>query len=53
MALVPPNVSHALTNLPACVTCHEPAGLKPVPFGHEESADGVCLTCHQRPATDE
>jgi hypothetical protein len=50
VALVPPDVSHALDNLPACVTCHQPAGLKPVPVGHEESADGVCLTCHKRPA---
>ena len=48
-ALVPPDISHALDNLPACVTCHQPAGLKPVPIGHEESADGVCLTCHKRP----
>jgi hypothetical protein len=48
-ALRPPDISHALENLPACVTCHKPAGLKPVPVGHEEAPDAVCLTCHQRP----
>jgi hypothetical protein len=51
--LVPPDISHALTNLPACVTCHKPAGLKPVPAGHEEVPDAVCRTCHRVPAADQ
>lgn len=52
-ALVPPDISHALENLPACVTCHAPAGLKPLPGGHEEADDSVCRRCHQRPAADQ
>lgn len=49
IALVPPEIPHELANLPACTTCHKPAGLKPVPEGHVESADAVCLSCHKRP----
>ncbi len=33
-ALVPPDISHPLDRLPACTTCHEPEGLKPLPAGH-------------------
>ena len=46
-------ISHSLDRLPACVTCHEPAGLKPVPVGHVEAADAVCQTCHKRPTADQ
>lgn len=49
-AVRPPDIPHSLDRLPACVTCHAPAGLKPVPAGHVESSDGVCRTCHVRPA---
>jgi hypothetical protein len=50
-AVRPPDISHSLARLPACVTCHAPAGLKPVPAGHVESSDAVCQSCHKRPAT--
>lgn len=49
-ALVPHLISHAIDNLPACVTCHAPDALKPVPVGHELAEDGVCRTCHLLPA---
>jgi hypothetical protein len=49
-ALRPPDIPHSLDRLPACVTCHVPGGLKPVPAGHVESSDAVCRTCHARPA---
>jgi hypothetical protein len=49
-AVRPPDIPHSLDRLPACVTCHTPAGLKPVPVGHVSSADAVCRTCHARPA---
>jgi hypothetical protein len=45
-ALVPPTIPHPLENLPACITCHAPAGLKPVPAGHVQSTDAVCRRCH-------
>ena len=48
-ALRPPDIPHSLDRLPACVTCHVPGGLKPVPAGHVESSDAVCRTCHSRP----
>jgi hypothetical protein len=46
----PHDIPHPLENLPACVVCHVPAGLKPVPAGHVESSDAVCLSCHKRSA---
>ena len=49
----PPEISHSLARLPACVTCHAPAGLKPVPVGHVESGDAVCQGCHKRPAASQ
>lgn len=52
-ALRPPDISHSLARLPACVTCHVPEGLKPVPAGHIESSDAVCQGCHKRPAGSE
>ncbi len=42
----PPVVSHPLDFLPACTVCHNPAGLKELPAGHEEAEDAVCLGCH-------
>jgi len=48
-AVRPPDISHSLARLPACVTCHAPAGLKPVPAGHVESSDAICQGCHKRP----
>jgi len=48
-AVRPPDISHSLARLPECVTCHAPAGLKPVPVGHVESSDAVCQGCHKRP----
>ena len=52
-AVRPPDIPHSLDRLPACVTCHVPGGLKPVPAGHVESSDAVCRTCHARPAAVE
>ena len=48
-ALRPPSIPHSLAQMPACVTCHRPAGLKPVPAGHVESADAVCRQLPRRP----
>ena len=45
-AVVAPTISHPLDSLPACITCHAPAGLKPVPAGHVPSTDAVCRRCH-------
>jgi hypothetical protein len=45
-AVRPPDIPHPLDRLPACVTCHAPAGLKPFPVGHVASSDAVCRTCH-------
>jgi hypothetical protein len=50
-AVRPPDIAHSLARLPACVTCHAPAGLKPVPAGHVEASDAVCQGCHKRPTT--
>jgi hypothetical protein len=50
-AVRPPTIPHSLDRLPACVTCHVPGGLKPVPVGHIASADAVCRTCHARPVS--
>ena len=49
-AVRPPDIPHSLDRLPPCVTCHAPAGLKPVPPGHVAASDAVCRTCHARPA---
>jgi hypothetical protein len=49
-AVRPPEIPHSLARLPECVTCHAPAGLKPVPDGHVESSDAACQGCHKRPA---
>lgn len=46
-AAVPPEVPHPLANLPACVTCHAPGGLKRFPAGHQPAADDVCRSCHR------
>ena len=46
-AASPPEVPHPLANLPACVTCHAPGGLKRYPAGHLPAADDVCLSCHR------
>ena len=52
-ALVPPDISHPIDRLPACNTCHEPDGLKPLPAGHVESTDDLCRFCHRRAAGSE
>jgi len=49
-AIRPPVVSHPLTDLPVCTTCHAPDGLKKIPVGHEPVADPICLSCHAQPA---
>lgn len=46
VAVRPPVVTHPLTNLPVCTTCHAPDGLKKIPAGHELVADATCLACH-------
>jgi hypothetical protein len=46
VATRPPVVSHPLTDLPECTTCHAPDGLKKIPAGHEVVGDAVCLSCH-------
>jgi hypothetical protein len=42
----PPIVTHPLTDLPECTTCHAPDGLKKIPSGHQVVGDKVCLSCH-------
>ena len=42
----PPVVTHPLTDLPECTTCHAPDGLKKIPSGHQVVGDKVCLSCH-------
>ena len=49
LAEAPKPVGHPLANLPACATCHGPAGLNRFPAGHVVAEDSVCLGCH-RPA---
>jgi Cytochrome c7 and related cytochrome c len=49
-AVRPPDIPHSLDRLPPCVTCHAPAGLKPVPAGHVAGSDSFCRSCHARPA---
>jgi nitrate/TMAO reductase-like tetraheme cytochrome c subunit len=44
---VPPEVTHPLANLPACIVCHAPDGLKSFPQGHKAAPDEVCLSCHR------
>ena len=51
VAFRPPTVTHPLTNLPVCTTCHAPDGLKKIPDGHEIAGDATCLSCHG-PAAD-
>lgn len=46
-AVSPPDVPHPLANLPDCVTCHAPGGLKRFPTGHQPAADSVCRSCHR------
>ena len=46
-ALLPPEVTHPLDHLPACTTCHSPAGLKRYPEGHQPAPDNVCVGCHK------
>lgn len=46
MASQPPEVTHPLAHLPACTTCHRPAGLAPFPSGHQLVTDALCLSCH-------
>jgi hypothetical protein len=46
-AASPPEVPHPLADLPPCVTCHAPGGLKRYPAGHQPAGDSVCLTCHR------
>jgi hypothetical protein len=43
----PPEVTHPLTKLPDCTTCHAPEGLKRFPSGHQLAPDVVCLGCHR------
>ncbi len=52
-AIKPPDISHSLERLPACVTCHALEGLKPVPSGHVQADDQVCRTCHKRPTASQ
>jgi len=51
-AITPPDVTHPLAKLPACVTCHSPGGLKRFPAGHQAADDAICRTCHLRRAVD-
>lgn len=52
-AVRPPEITHSLARLPECMTCHAPAGLKPVPVGHVESSDATCQGCHKRPTASQ
>lgn len=51
VAVRPPVVSHPLTDLPECTTCHAPDGLKKIPAGHELVVDTTCLSCHGQSAS--
>lgn len=51
VAFRPPVVSHPLTDLPECTTCHAPDGLKKIPAGHELVGDTICLSCHGQSAS--
>lgn len=53
VAAPPPDVTHPLVRLPACITCHAPDGLKELPSGHEAVADEVCLSCHGAAGDDD
>jgi hypothetical protein len=52
-ATKPSEVTHPLTRLPTCATCHAPLGLKSYPVNHEPAADSVCLACHRPGAAGE
>jgi len=47
IAVTPPLISHPRTNLPDCIVCHAPEGIKGLPDGHKASTDAVCMTCHK------
>lgn len=43
-----PMVPHSVVGIEdQCLTCHGPAGVKPVPADHEGRTVDTCLTCHQ------
>lgn len=47
--MIPKNVEHrSLTNEKACVQCHLPEGVRPVPARHPKRQD--CFRCHARQA---
>ena len=43
-----PGIPHAIAGIETqCLTCHGPAGVKPVPSDHEGRPVDTCTTCHQ------
>lgn len=48
VAKAPPRVPHVLDGLPACLVCHGPDGLRPMPAEHPDWPEGDCLGCHLR-----
>jgi hypothetical protein len=41
-----PAIPHTLEGRSACLTCHGPGKLKPVPADHEGRTEAVCTGCH-------
>ena len=50
LAKAPPEIRHDLDGLPACLVCHGPDGLRPMPAEHPDWPEGDCLACHLRRA---
>lgn len=42
-----PKVPHALEGRSACLACHGPGGLRPVPATHVGRTNEMCLSCHK------
>ena len=43
-----PEIPHAIVGIETqCLTCHGPAGVKPVPADHEGRPVDTCTACHQ------
>lgn len=47
VAIAPRAVTHPLAQLPECIVCHSPVGLKRFPANHEAVPDETCLACHR------
>jgi len=43
----PPKIPHSLVGMSACLSCHGPGGLKPVPPDHAGRTEEICQVCHK------